>query len=151
MTIHSGAVLILLAVIGGALVAGQGAINGRMAQTVGHPLLAAVLSFSVGLTALIVLSVVSGQGLSNLGQAVRAPWWAWLGGFLGAYLVATAAMAVPRIGAGAWVSGVIAGQLCAALIYDHFGAFGLERRPIDLSRLLAVGFLVSGVVLMRRP
>ena len=142
--------LLGLAVLGGALVAGQGAINGRMAATLGHPLQAAIISFSVGLVALLALSAVTRVGPPNLALATQAPWWAWVGGLLGAYLVATSALAVPQIGASAWVSGVIAGQLLAALVYDHFGAFGLQPRPIDLQRVAGALCLALGVYLIRR-
>lgn len=147
---QAGWFLLGLAILGGALVAGQGAINGRMAAAVGHPLQAAVISFSVGFVALAFLSLATGAGLPQLARALAAPWWAWVGGLLGAYLVATAAFAVPKIGASAWVAGVIAGQLVAALLYDHFGAFGLPKREIDLTRLGGVVFLGLGIWMMRR-
>ncbi len=78
------------------------------------------------------------------------PWWAWVGGLIGAVMVTSAATAVPRIGVAAWVSAVIAGQLIAAVLYDQFGAFGQAVRPATPLRLAGVGFLIVGVYLVRR-
>jgi transporter family-2 protein len=48
------------------------------------------------------------------------------------------------------VSLVIVGQLLMGMIIDQFGLFGAAVRPIDLTRLLAVGLLLGGAVLMVR-
>ena len=44
----------------------------------------------------------------------------------------------------------ISGQLGATLLFDHFGAFGITPRPIDLTKLMAAALIVIGVVLIRR-
>ena len=79
-----------------------------------------------------------------------APWWAWLGGIAGAMAVALAAFAVPRIGVATYISALIAGQLTAAIFYDHFGLFGQAVREITPLRLLGVLFMGAGVYLIRR-
>jgi transporter family-2 protein len=44
----------------------------------------------------------------------------------------------------------IAGQLSTAVVLDRFGAFGLPEKPITLARVLGVGLLAIGVVLIVR-
>lgn len=137
-------------VAAGMLIAAQGAINGRLASHVGGPIQAALISFSVGWIVLFALNIALRHSIPA-GQAVAAvPWWAWLGGALGAFMVAMAATAVPRIGVAAWVSAVIAGQLMAAVVYDQLGAFGQPVRDITWPRVAGVLMLAGGVYLIRR-
>jgi len=78
------------------------------------------------------------------------PWYAWTGGFYGAFFVATAAWAAPRLGVTMFLAAAIAGQLALALFLDRVGAFGLARVEIGPMRLLGVGLVLIGVVLVRR-
>ncbi len=45
---------------------------------------------------------------------------------------------------------MIAGQLVAGMLVDHFGGFGIAPRPVTLVRLLGVSLVFVGVVLVRR-
>lgn len=145
-----GNLLVGLGFICGTLIAAQGAINGRLAGGVGGPVQAALISFSIGWVALLAVNIALGHKVPSIGQTFTVPWWAWVGGLIGAVMVASSATAVPRIGVAAWVSAVIAGQLAAAVMYDQFGAFGQAVRPATPLRLLGIGFLVLGVYLVRR-
>ena len=145
-----GQVLVGLGIVCGALMAAQGAINGRLAMGIGGPLQAALISFSVGCIALIGVNLAMGNRFALAGGGTSLPWWVWIGGILGAIGVASAALAVPKIGVAAWVAAFIAGQLGAAVLYDQFGAFGQAVRPATPLRLVGIGFLVLGVYLIRR-
>ncbi len=142
--------LVWAGVLAGGLIAAQGAINGRLASHLGGPLQAALVSFSVGWIVLFTLTVALRQPAPALNAAAGAPWWAWVGGAMGAFMVAMAATAVPRIGVAAWVSAVIAGQLVAAIAYDHVGAFGQAVREASWQRFLGAALLAGGVYLIRR-
>lgn len=145
-----GSLLVGLGVVSGMMIAAQGAMNGRLGYYLGGPLQAALISFTVGWCVLLAVNVLLGHrpvGLSTLGQA---PWWAWLGGALGAVMVAGAATAVPRIGVAAWIGAVMAGQLIAAVLYDHIGAFDQDVRHVTPLRLVGIGFLIVGVYLVKR-
>ena len=141
---------VFAALLAGAMVAAQGMVNGKLGMVIGSPTQAALISFSGGWVLLLAVNVFTGQGLPGLQAMSAAPWWAFLGGIAGAYLVAMAATAVPRIGAGAWVSAVMAGQLTAAILYDHFGFFGQPARPVSLEKILGVAAMGVGVWLIRR-
>jgi transporter family-2 protein len=45
---------------------------------------------------------------------------------------------------------VIAGQLCMALLLDHFGWIGLPGREVNTLRLIGAGLLVVGALLITR-
>ena len=145
-----GYFLVALGLVCGTLIAAQGAINGRLSEAVGGPIQAALISFTVGWLALLVLNLSLGHRLPSQSQVASLPWWAWVGGLIGAVMVTSAATAVPRIGVAAWVSAVIAGQLIAAVAYDQYGAFGQAIRPATPLRLTGIGFLIIGVYLVRR-
>jgi len=145
-----GTILLGAGALAGAMIAAQGVVNGRMAEHMGGPLQAALISFSVGWLALLGLNLALGHTLP-VGAALReAPWWAWIGGLMGAIVVSLAATAVPRIGVAAYVSAFIAGQLSAAIVYDHFGLLGQTVREASPLRLLGVVLLAGGVYLIRR-
>lgn len=145
-----GQILVGLGVVCGALMAAQGAINGRLASGIGGPVQAALISFSVGTAVLLAANVAMGNRFELPQATGNLPWWVWIGGVLGAVVVGTAALAVPRIGVAAWIAAFIAGQLGAAVLYDQFGAFGQAVRPATPLRLLGVGFLLLGVYMVRR-
>lgn len=91
--------------------------------------------------ALAALSLVASiQGLP--------PYFA-LTGLLAIPFLFGAGFLAPRLGVGLFLSAIIAGQLTGALIVDHIGAFGVPIHRIDLIRILGLGTLIAGVVLIR--
>lgn len=140
---------ILLVVVAGGLLALQAPTNAMLAKVGGSPVLAALISFAVGTVALFVAWLASGN---RPGAAPFAglPWYAWLGGLYGAFFVAIAAFAAPRIGLASLITIGIAGQIAMALLLDHLGALGLPRDPISLGRIVGALLVVAGVVLVRR-
>ncbi len=140
---------LLGAFVGGLLVALQAPTNAMLARAVGSPVNAAMISFAVGLLALLVAVVA--LGVRPHPAEIRAlPWYAWTGGLYGAVFVAIAAFAAPRIGVTPLLTISIAGQLAMALLLDRFGAFGLPKVEISPMRLLGIGLVFAGVVLVRR-
>lgn len=134
----------------GGVVALQAPTNGMIARAGGSPVLAAFVSFTVGMIVLIAILFASGHRWS-VQPFVSLPWYAWLGGFYGALYVAVAAFAAPRVGLGAFVTIGIAGQLLVALWVDHQGAFGVTRDTLTVSKLAGICLVFAGVFLVRRP
>ena len=133
---------------GGVAIAVQAPINARLAGSVGDPVAAAAISFLVGFLVLAVITIVRGA-VPSLAELSAAPWWAWVGGALGAIYVWAAVWSVGTIGVVTMVAALILGQLLAALVLDATGAFGLAVRELSLTRLAAVGFVAIGLVLSR--
>ena len=83
---------VVLATGAGCLVGMQAPVNSRLGRSVGN-LQAATFSFLVGTAALVLIASLLGDGgLSNLRHVGRAPWWALVGGLLGAIYVIVNAM-----------------------------------------------------------
>ena len=78
------------------------------------------------------------------------PWYAWVGGLYGAFFVAMAAFAAPRIGVATMLTAAIGGQILAALMLDHFGLLGLARQPVSMERVAGAVLVLIGAVLVRR-
>ena len=137
---------ILLGVAAGAAVALQALINARLQQSAGNPIFAASISFVVGLIGLLIVLSTQTFNVKGLGGA---PWWAWVGGTLGAFYIVVSIYLVPRIGAAAMISATVLGQMAFSLVSDHFGMLGTEVRPASLPRVLGAGLIMLGVYLVR--
>lgn len=147
---NSAVLLPILAVLfAGGMIALQAPTNAILAKAGGSPVLAALISFAVGTTALLAVWLGSGNRPRPAAFA-GLPWYAWIGGAYGAVYVAVAAYAAPRLGLAALITIEIAGQIAVALLLDQFGAFGLPRDPINLGRIVGALLVIAGVVLVRR-
>jgi len=56
----------------------------------------------------------------------------------------------PRLGALAFFSLVILGQLASSVLVDHFGLLGFPRAPLSAGRLLGLLALMLGAWLINR-
>jgi transporter family-2 protein len=142
--------LLPVALLLGALLPVQVGVNARLRAVVGHPVLAAAISFAVGALALAALAAAAGALRLPASAAARVPWWGWTGGLLGAAYILGAILLAPRLGAAAFTAAIVAGQLLAALLVDHFGAIGFARQPVTPGRLAGAALLALGVLLVQR-
>ena len=140
---------VLVGVGAGALVGLQAPINSRLARSVGT-VQAATFSFMVGTIALVLIASFWAGGLGGLGQLGRAPWWALVGGLLGAVYVTVALVAVRTLGASGLTAVVITGQLLISVAIDRFGLVGVAKQQIGVGRIVGLALLVAGVVLVVR-
>ena len=136
--------------LAGALIATQAGVNSQLARAVGHPVLAATISFLVGTAALLVGSIGVRGSWTGVAAVAQAPWWVWTGGLLGAVFVVTSAWLAPTLGAATLLSVAIAGQMTFALVLDHYGLVGFPQRFMSSGRAIGGGLLVAGVVMIRR-
>jgi transporter family-2 protein len=137
------------AFVGGSLIALQAPTNALLARGVGSAVNAAFLSFVVGTFALLAVAAALGAR-PVAGAAGALPWYAWTGGFYGAFFVAVAAFAAPRMGVTFFLMVAIAGQLAMALLLDRIGAFGLARVEISPTRVAGILLVLAGAYLVRR-
>jgi transporter family-2 protein len=141
--------LIAATVLAGALLPLQALINGRLGAHLGSPIWAGALQNVIGAVVMVTVAFVLRAQFPSAGQLAGPPAWAWLGGALGATYVMVALLATPRLGAGPAVVAMIAGQLTASLVLDHFGVLH-ARRPIDWSAVLGVVLVASGAAIILR-
>ena len=140
----------LLALVAGAMMPTQAAINNKLAGYVQSPISAAFISFVVGTFGLFVYLIASGTPIGSLFNIKDAPPVAWLGGLLGAFFVTATVVLVPRIGVAMTFSLIVAGQMLITLVLDHFGFLGVPVKEISLARVFGILLITAGVVIIRK-
>jgi transporter family-2 protein len=139
----------LLAILAGAMLPTQAAINARLARALGSPIWSAAVSGLILTLALVVVGLVAVRAGPRTTELGSLPWWAWLGGLCGTMVLGATTAVAPRLGAGTMIAMVVAGQILCAVALDHFGLLGLETQTLSLKRLAAVILVMAGASLMR--
>ena len=73
------------------------------------------------------------------------PWWAPLGGLVGAFAVIAGLMFVNKVGAGPFAGLTITANILMSLAIDHFGWFGMTVHPMGGWRVLGAALMVARV------
>jgi bacterial/archaeal transporter family-2 protein len=142
-------IAVLATVFAGGFIALQAPINAGLGKAVGS-IPAASVSFAIGTAALVGITLLFAGGYGKVGEISGLSWYYLLGGVLGAVYVTTALIAVQTLGAGGVTGATIAGQLAMSVFLDRVGAFGLEQRELSPLRILGVGLLAVGTILVVR-
>jgi transporter family-2 protein len=141
---------LLLALLAGALLPVQTGVNLQLRGAFGQPIVAALVSFIVGTIGLAML-VAALRAPMPLAEAwARSAWWHWVGGLLGAVYIVAAIVLAPRLGAATLVAALVAGQMVASLLIDHYGWVGFAVHPVSPLRILGAALVVGGVLLVQR-
>jgi bacterial/archaeal transporter family-2 protein len=143
-------VFIVLAMLAGAATAYQPGINAKFAEYAGAKPWGGFNNFLTGLLAMTVVLLIFRPAVPAVSKLGQGPWWMWLGGLCGAFFVTLALILVPKMGASVYLSTMIAGQLVASVIIDHFGHVGLAERHITPGRIAGVLLIVGGMTLIRK-
>jgi transporter family-2 protein len=137
----------LLALLGGAAVAAQGAANASLGSRIG---LHSALFVSTTIVWLFCIAFYVARGMGPLVAPQTSPW-LYIGGFCGFLIISAAALAFPRIGPTAAIALFVAGQGATALIVEHFGLLGMSRVALSPARVVGVLLVLAGAFLLRRP
>ncbi|WP_241796720.1 DMT family transporter [Microbacterium sp. C5A9] len=148
----------------GVMTAIQARINGVLGVRVDNGIVAGLISFAVGLLALIVVIVClpsARRGVGRLRDGIRdrrIPLWMLLGGACGALTVSTQGITAGVLGVSLFTVGVVAGQTLHGLVLDRigFGPAGVVavtpgRVAGGALALAAVGISLGGDVLATAP
>ena len=143
----TGLLLLVFAIVAGAFLPMQAGVNATLAKYVGGAVRASFVSFTIGAIVLLVVVALFYRGEHM--RAGHAPWWAWIGGALGAFYVTSTVVVPPRMGAAAFFGILVAAQLVMSVLADQFGWLAFEQRSITPLRAVGVAMLVGGAVLVR--
>lgn len=139
------AVIMLIAGIGIPVLA---AMNAALGRHVGSPAAAATVLFVVAFATSLVVAFAAGpQGLTRF---ATAPKHLFLAGALIAFYVLSITFIAPHFGIGNAVFFVLLGQLISAAAIDHFGLFGAQVSPLNLTRAGGIALMASGVWLTQQ-
>ena len=143
-------ILLYLAGLGaGISVAVQQVLNGSLRASLNSPAWAGFASYLGGLLTMVVVLLAMREQMPSWKLVTATPWWAWSGGVLGGVFILLVILLLPSLGAATLLALVVAGQMSAAVLMDHFGAFGLAQHSVSMSRLLGVALVIAGVVLIK--
>lgn len=141
-------VAVIVALVAGACIASQGAINSELARHIGQ---VRAVSFSIGVSAITIgMLVLLRPGPGSYAGLSDTPRWALVGGVLGVVTLIATVVAVPRVGVAATTGGIVAGQALASAVIDRFGLLGVATRPLTAGRLAGLVLLVVAVALVTR-
>jgi transporter family-2 protein len=134
----------------GALITVQTGSNARLKEAFGEALPAVILSSSLGVVLLVAVTFAARTHWPSLPTLAATPWWAWLGGTLGAvYAVATVLLA-RELGAATLTALVVTGQLICSIVLDHFGWVGFTEHAAGMGRIVGCVLMVAGFFLIAR-
>jgi transporter family-2 protein len=134
----------------GALQAWGPPMNGALRNALTNPWLASVISFLPIVALLSCLLFCLPRPLPTIDGIRAMPWWAPLGGLVGAFAVVAGLMFVNKVGAGAFAGLTITANILMSLAIDRFGWFGMEVHPLNLPRVAGAGLMVAGIALISR-
>ncbi len=141
---------LVMVLIAGSLLPLQAGVNALLANSSGHTIWAAGMSFFVGTFALLALFIILRTPWPMISQLRAAPAMAWTGGLMGAFFVSCMAFFAPKLGATTLLALVITGQIGMSLILDHFGVAGYTQHLISWQRLLGFLLMLSGFFFIRK-
>ncbi|WP_095160047.1 DMT family transporter [Pseudomonas sp. Irchel 3E13] len=139
----------LIALLAGAAVPFQAGSNAALGRLLGHPLWATLVSLSVSVLMVLPALWLMRAPAPQVAALAQAPWWAWFGGVAGVAYITAALILTPRLGAAGFIVCVVAGQVLSSLAIDQWGLMGLPERPVNLLRLLGVGLIVAGMLVVQ--
>ena len=140
---------LLLIFLFGVLTPVQTAANSRLRLSVGSPLVASLVSFSVGTLYLVAATLMQKGTLGIPTDAFgNLPWWAWLGGVCGLYGLTVNIVIFPKLGGVQTALMPMLGQIGMGMLIDTFGWFRSAAYPFTWLRLAALAMILAGVCLV---
>lgn len=141
----------LFALLAGALIALQFGVNAALRGFLGaqSPFYATLISYAVGTLGSLACLAAVRPALPAWGRVAAVPWWAWTGGVIGVGYVTATVLLAPKLGAARLIVLVVAGQLLASVLFDHFGLIGYAARPFNGWRAAACVLMVGAVAIIR--
>ena len=139
----------VLAACAGACIAMQAAANGAFRRNLATPWFATFFSICGTIAFALTLMLIFRPAAPSMDAVRSTQWWNWIGGPLGTLIVLAGAALIPQLGAGAFIALVVAGQLLASVLLDHFGLMGLPAIEITLGKVAGVLLVIAGVVCIK--
>jgi transporter family-2 protein len=146
----SAAWLYPIILVAGALQAWGPPMNNALRNSLENPWLASLISFLpiVALLGCILMCLPhplpSEKGLAGM------PWWAPLGGLVGAFAVIAGLLFVGKVGAGAFAGLTITANILMSLAVDRFGMFGMQAHELTTGRMAGAALMVAGIALISK-
>ena len=132
----------------GAIVAIYFPMIAKSAQVLGSGPLANVPFFGIAFAASVVIAFASGARLADFGKFTQIPPVLLSAGVMSAGLIIGSSFLIPKIGLGAFIVLLVAGQILAGLIFGQLGIFGIEPQQLTLAKVAGGVMVIAGVYLV---
>ncbi|MBQ4845393.1 MULTISPECIES: DMT family transporter [Pseudoalteromonas] len=143
-------ILLPFSILIGFSLASQAGVNAQLRIALHSPIQAAFISFLIGTIVLGVIAFVQGGAWFKPNAFSSIPWWAWLGGFFGAFNIAMSVFLAPKLGAMILAISIVCGQIIASLALDQNGWLGYPKIDITPNRVIGAVFVIIGMLLIAR-
>jgi transporter family-2 protein len=146
---HMQVIWLLVVFLSGALLPLQAGLNSRLEKSLQSPAYASMFTFMSGAMVVGAYLLLTRESLSWAGVKSTAAY-SWFGGVLGVLFISVSILALPRVGMALTFGLVIAGQVCIAVLLDHFNVLVPQQHPLNLWRVLGILLILGGVVIVRK-
>jgi bacterial/archaeal transporter family-2 protein len=137
-------------IVGGMLQAVGAPMNGQLFASLKNEWLASAVSFALVTFFFVAMFLILPRPLPTVANLAQMPWWAPIGGLVGAVQVYAGLTLVHRIGAGPFMGLTVTAALIASLVIDHFGWFRMDAHPLNLGRVGGAVLMIGGITLIAR-
>jgi transporter family-2 protein len=136
--------------VAGALQAWGPPMNHTLRVSLENPWLASLVSFLPIVALLACLMMCLPHPLPSERGLAEMPWWAPLGGLVGAFAVVAGLLFVGEVGAGAFAGLTITANILMSLVIDRFGMFGMQVHEFSAGRIAGAALMVAGITLISK-
>ncbi|MBV8591024.1 MAG: DMT family transporter, partial [Acetobacteraceae bacterium] len=150
-TLLMSAILVYPIIIAGGVLQALGPpMNAQLRISLANPWFATVVSFAVVLFLFLIVWAVQPWPVPTARGLQAMPWWAPLGGVIGAFAVVAGLFFVDRVGAGAYAGLTISANLIMSILIDRFGLLNMPAQTVSPVRILGAILMIGGVFLICR-
>ena len=141
-------------ILGGALQTCGAAMNAQLFQSLENKWLAKAVSFALIMAFFVAAFAMFPHPLPHplphAAGLAKMPWWAPLGGLVGAVQVYAGLTLVQKVGAGPFVGITVTAASVTSLVLDHYGWFHMPVHAINFWRVLGAALMIGGISLIAR-
>ena len=142
----------LLGLLAGVASPTQASVNSRMREDLRSPYTTSIYNFICATVIMAVAMLVIEKSLYiPVARIAEQPFWIWLGGTCGTFIVFLNIICLPKLGSARNVMLLCFGQTMTGLMIDHFGLFGSAQIPLDMKRVTGAVIVLAGIVLVNIP
>ncbi|KAJ3403184.1 hypothetical protein HDU80_004416 [Chytriomyces hyalinus] len=137
-------------IIVGASITFQGATGSLMGKLGGNAFSTFTI-FAVGLIPGIITYLADTRGGSTVNYSAgfqSAPWFSYLGGFMGPFAVFSIVASIPKIGASLMFTVMVCAQLASAVLFATFGWIGLPKHAPTTGGIVGLCMIIVSVIII---
>lgn len=138
-------IMYLLALVAGSALSLEGAIYAELGKNIGQ-LESSLYNFVVGSVILGLLVLFAGKG--DITKVTKLPKWMLTGGLLGTIYLTIIIILAPELGLAITMIAVVAGQLFASMLIEHYGWLGSSIVRVNRYHLIALTALTATLLLL---